>query len=144
MPPIATAYTIVPVSRPSVSCIERLTSGASSDGGASDSSNAIAVRICGSPKTRPNNHMSTPAARPASMPRISSPRTSFWESTALVAGEAEQVPGVVHELVERHAREDRRRALFGADEVEQHDRQQRREQRVGDQVPEREQRDARC
>ena len=80
MPPTATAKTTEPVSRPNVDCTSRLTSGASLDGGLVASSNAIAASTCGSPNTQAKANISTPAARPASNPRISSPRTSFWLS----------------------------------------------------------------
>src|SRR4051794_16007288 len=105
----------------------RLTSGASVDGGLCASSKAIALSTCGSPNTFAKTNASRPAARPASMPRIRSPRTVFEPSMPLVAGEAEEMASVVDPLVQGHALHDRRRALLGADEVEQQRRDQREE-----------------
>ena len=76
----------VPVSRPNDACIVRLTSGAPSSispaAAAWASSKAIALSICGSPNTLAYTNIRTPAARPTSIPRISSPRTSAERSIA--------------------------------------------------------------
>ena len=54
---------------------------------------------------------------PASSPQIS--RVRSMSVARLVAGEAEQVPAVVHPLVDRAPRDQRRRALVDADEVDE-------------------------
>src|SRR4051794_17488634 len=94
------------------------------------SSKSMAAWTCGSPKAYAKAKASTPAARPASMPRTSRARTM----PASVAGEAEQVAAVVHELVDEGAGEQRRRALLGADEVHEHDEDHPGEQDVGQQL----------
>src|SRR3954453_14704241 len=91
------------------------------------SSKSMAAWTWGSPTAYANANASRPAARPASMPRTSRARTM---TSPLVAGEAEEVATVVHELVDEGAGEDRRGALLGADEVQQHDREHAREEDV--------------
>src|SRR4051812_23885363 len=103
-----------PVSRPTVRCVPRLTScGSLGPGAACADSKSIAAWTGGSPSAYATGNASRPAARPTSMPRTSSERIT------LMAGEAEQVPAVVHELVDARARDERGDALFGADEVDE-------------------------
>src|SRR6266487_353774 len=88
----------------------------------------MALLICGSAKIRENANASRPATAPASTPR----RMSFFSMpgvpprcplspglvAGLVAGEAEEMTGVVHELVDHEvAAEHRGGALVDADEV---------------------------
>src|ERR1700712_3511157 len=125
--------TVVPVSRPIVRCVPRETSGASA--GALESrarccSKSIACWTCGSPTTYATTTASSPAASPASMPLMSRGRTTV----GLVAGEAEQGPAVVHELVDVAAGDHRCRALLGSDEVDQDQCDDPREDRVGQQL----------
>src|SRR5579875_906309 len=77
----------------------------------------MARSTCGSPNSEAKPKARTPANRPASIPRISKPRTTGRPS-ASVAGEAQQMPSVVDELVNVHAGNERGGALLGADEVE--------------------------
>src|SRR5215207_2238533 len=84
------------------------------------SSNATARSITGSTNARAKTNAATlaiaPASRPRAIIRFSIVRVLRCGS---VAGEAEQVPGVVGELVHRGvAAEHRRRSLIQADEVE--------------------------
>src|SRR5262245_20418743 len=67
----------------------------------------------GSPTSSANTNAASPATRPATMPRTSNVRTMS------VAGEAEQVPAVVQELVDQLAGEHRGGALVHADQVQQ-------------------------
>ncbi|CAG6396964.1 hypothetical protein SCOCK_50013 [Actinacidiphila cocklensis] len=79
--------------------------------------------ICGSAKMRAKRNASRPAAAPARMPRS----MSFFSMSSCpiprvpavsVAGETEEVPGVVDELVDVHVlAEDRDGALVDTDEV---------------------------
>src|SRR2546430_2781878 len=75
----------------------------------------MAVLTAGSPAIQATPNSATPAASPAAMPRIS----SVLVTAASVAGEAEQVPAVVHELVHVRAGHDRQGALVHADEVDE-------------------------
>src|SRR5712671_3570512 len=80
-----------------------------------------------SAKIRAKANASSPAIAPARMPRtmsfFSMPEKAPVRS---VAGEAEEVPRVVHELVDDHGlAEHRRRALVDADEVVHRDREER-------------------
>src|SRR4051794_11494894 len=88
----------------------------------------MAFWIWGSPKMEANANASSPATAPSSIPRTSRERTMV--ACPLVAGEAEEVPGVVHELVDGSAGEQRRGAFFGADEVDQHEHDHAGEDRV--------------
>src|SRR5262249_6170690 len=85
--------------------------------------------MTGSATIRANTTASSPPAAPASTPR----RRSFFSmpgcpaAAGLVAGEAEEMPGVMDELVDVHVvAENRDRALVNADEVIHRQRQQRR------------------
>src|SRR6266568_7147486 len=83
--------------------------------------------MTGSAKIRAKANASSPAIAPARTPRTMSFR-SMLEGTPVrsVAGEADEVPRVVHELVDGHGlAEYRRRALVDADEVVHRDREQR-------------------
>src|SRR5215469_9300095 len=126
-----------PVSKPTVLCTARLTSGGS---GASPaiwcicSSKPIARLTCGSPNSHAKAKARSPASAPASMPLTSSARTM---ALGLMAGEAEQVPSVVDEFVDVHAGEDRRRALLGADEIERHQANQPSKDRPRQDFPQR-------
>src|SRR5688572_15197229 len=86
----------------------------------------MARSISGSAKIRANTNASRPPNAPASNPRRMSLRsmsaslarpTSDLRPRASVAGEADEVPRVVHELVHVRAAEDRGGALLEADEV---------------------------
>src|SRR6266404_3014812 len=88
----------------------------------------MALLIRGSAKIRANAKASRPATAPASTPR----RMSFFSMPGCpprpgsVAGEAEEMTGVVHELVDLHvAAEHRDSALVDADEVIQGQRDDR-------------------
>src|SRR5437868_4834134 len=73
---------------------------------------AMAALMTGSAKMRANRNASSPAKAPARMPRP----MSFLSTS--VAGEAEEVPRVVDELVDGHVvAEHRGHALVDADEV---------------------------
>jgi hypothetical protein len=54
-----------------------------------------------------------------------------------VAGNADEVAGVVHELVHEVPTDHRRSALFGRDQVEGDEEQQRPEDRLREQLPHR-------
>src|SRR5688500_13772561 len=85
-------------------------------------SKAIAWSMGPSPNKVAKRYATTPAARPTNMPRTSRARADISAAPSRsVAGEAEQVPSVVDELVHRRAGDERGDALLGADEVEQHD-----------------------
>src|SRR6266478_4799564 len=78
----------------------------------------MAWLMTGSAKIRAKTNASSPAMAPASTPR----RMSFFSMTDVpgrsVAGEAEEVTRVVHELVDHHGlAEHRRGALIDTDEV---------------------------
>src|SRR5262249_62388559 len=83
--------------------------------------------MTGSAKIRAKANASRPAIAPARTPRT----MSFFSMPAAdpirsVAREAEEVPRVVHELVDDHGlAEHRRRALVDPDEVVHRDREQR-------------------
>src|SRR2546430_578824 len=83
--------------------------------------------MTGSAKIRAKANASRPAIAPARMPRT----MSFFSMpqkvpVRSVTGEAEEVPRVVHELVDDHGlAEHRRRALVDADEVVDRDREER-------------------
>src|SRR5262245_25561735 len=84
----------------------------------------------GSAKIRAKTNAIRPPRAPASTPKP----TSFFSMTATpyprrasVAGEAEEVPRVVHELVNHHVvAEHGRRALVQADEVVRHQSEEQR------------------
>src|SRR6266487_1199331 len=121
-PPRARPTRPTATARPKVSCTVRETSsgaGAAPASRACWSSKAIACPTCGSPKIHAKTRARAPAASPASIPRTSSVLISMWRRTPRsVAGEAEQVTAVVHELVHVVPTDQGRRALFGADEVD--------------------------
>src|ERR1700754_4669841 len=101
-------------------CTPRLTSSSppcSPAAWAAPCSNARPPSRAGSPNTRAKTNAISPATRPASIPRTSSDLTIA--ACRSVAGEAEQVPTVVDELVQHFAREHRGGSLVEADEVEQ-------------------------
>src|SRR2546430_12337096 len=100
-------------------------------------SNAMARSTCGSPNTLAKTNASAAATTPTSMPRINRLRAVMAAAPALVAGEAEQVPAVVGELVHPLAGRERRGALLGADEVDRHDGQQQAEHGPRQQLPDR-------
>src|SRR5690242_430276 len=77
----------------------------------------MAAWIAGSARIRANTNATKPASAPASMPRATSCRS--MSRAGSVAGEAEEVPRVVDELVDLRAAERRHRALVDADEVVQ-------------------------
>src|SRR6266568_661042 len=86
----------------------------------------MAALMTGSAKIRANTNVSSPPTAPASTPR----RMSFFSmpglpAGGLVAGEAEEVPGVVDELVDVHVvAGHRQRALVHSDEVVDRQRQE--------------------
>src|SRR5215203_1711204 len=85
----------------------------------------------------------TPAATPASIPRMSRLLAMTWLPRlrpGSVAGEAEQVPAVVHELVHPRPGQDRGGALFRAHEVDQQRAHDEREDRPGQQLAQRDDR----
>src|SRR6478752_7732352 len=113
-------------------CVARLTisgSAVSPAACAAASSNAIAWSTSGSPKAWAKANTRMPAIRPASIPR--SKRLPTMSGTPLVAGEAEKMPAVMHELVHVHTVEKRHRALFGANEIDGDEHQQTAEDRPG-------------
>src|SRR4051812_43771242 len=113
-----------------VLCTVRLTNStppSSPAAAVSRSSKAMALSTAGSPNTRANTNDSRPATSPAIMPRTSNDLTMVG-LLLLMAGEAEQMPAVVDELVQHLARDDRRRALVHADQVEQSQQDHAREQ----------------
>src|SRR4051812_16562724 len=85
----------------------------------------MARSIAGSPASDAKPVDTSPAHSPATRPH-----SSRFLSTArrLVAGEAEEMPAVVHPLVEHVPRRQRRRALLDTDRVQQRE-QREREQR---------------
>src|SRR5439155_16585231 len=124
--------------RPRVDCTVRDTiSGAAMPGMVCASSNPMACATCGSPNTVANRYASAAAATPTSMPRISRARADMEVPRRSVAGEAEQVPAVVGELVHPVPRNQGGGALFGADEVDRHHRQKQAEDGPGQQLPHR-------
>src|SRR5262245_2792493 len=78
----------------------------------------MALPTAGSPAIQANTNAAIPATSPASMPRRSSLPTTM-RTARLVAGEAEQVPPVVQELVHVRTRDHRRGALVAGDEVDE-------------------------
>src|ERR1700754_2177621 len=91
----------------------------------------------GSPKTRANTNAIRPATSPASIPRTSSERTMVLPVLCRsVAGEGEQVPAVVDELVDHLAREDRRGPLVHPDEVQEGEQDHAGEHRPRSDLPE--------
>src|SRR5262249_30992271 len=118
---------------PMVFCTSRLTT--STSGGAPSAwavlySKSIDRSICGSPKTLPKVKASSAAKTPTSIPRMRNERIML-SSPRSVAGEAEQVATVVHELVDEVARDDRGGAFLGADEVVEQQEHQPTEDGVG-------------
>src|SRR5215471_4147946 len=74
--------------------------------------------MTGSAKIRANTNATSPPATPASTPRTISFHSTPGHPPGSVAGEAEEVPSVVHELVDVHVvPAQRHRALVNADEV---------------------------
>src|SRR4051812_46132493 len=69
------------------------------------------------------------------------PRTNSCRATSLVTGEPEQVPRVVHELVDLHAADDAQRALLHAHEVDEDEQDDAGEECVGGELPRRDDRD---
>src|SRR5437588_13133494 len=108
--------------RPHVDCTLRLTSsGAAMPGMAWPSSKAMARSICGSPKMVAKTNASAAPTTPTTIPRTR--RVRAVTATRLVAGEAEQVPAVVGELVHPLAGPERGGALPGTDQIDGHARQ---------------------
>src|SRR5262245_37347484 len=95
------------------------------------SSTAMAPSTWGSPKTSAKPNASRPAITPTIMPRISRART-IAGPPVLVAGEAEQVPSVVHELMHVHAGDDGGGPLLDPDEIERQHEQDAEDQPGGD------------
>src|SRR4051794_20100186 len=117
MPPSATPSTTLPASRPHELCVARETtsgSGGSCFRAARCSSKSIAFWIWGSPKWWAKTNATSPARAPAIIPLTR--RERAIRADPLVAGEAEEVARVVHELVNRVAADERQGPLFGADE----------------------------
>src|SRR6201994_1582329 len=82
--------------------------------------------MTGSAKIRAKAKARRPAIAPARTPRRMSFFSMRGDPGRLVAGEAEEVARVVHELVDDHGlAEHRRRALVHADEVVHRDREER-------------------
>src|ERR1700750_2345030 len=82
--------------------------------------------MTGSAKIRAKAKARRPAIAPARTPRRMSFFSMRGDPGRSVAGEAEEVPRVVHELVDDHGlAEHRRRALVHADEVVHRDREER-------------------
>src|SRR5262249_1864625 len=134
IPPRAVPYTTTATPSPSVDCTVRLTSsGPPMSAAACASSKAMARLMDGSPNSRPNRSASSPATAPTSIPRTSRERAVTAGS---VAGEAEQVPAVVGELVHPLPAEYRQGALFGTDEVDGDHGEQQAEDGPGQQFPE--------
>ena len=108
MPPNATPYTMTPAPSPAVFWTVRLTSSASSASWwlwATRPSKAIALSTCGSPMV-----LATTNARSAGGEADEHPVQEQFADHGVrsVAGEAEEVAGVVHELVHVLAAEQRR------------------------------------
>src|SRR2546421_5443899 len=123
--------------RPQVDWTLRLTSsGAAMPGIACPSSKAMARSICGSPKMVAKTNASAAPTTPTSIPRTRRLR-AVMATTRLVAGEAEQVPAVVGELVHPLAGHERGGALLGTDEIDRHHGQQQAEDGPGQQLPDR-------
>src|SRR2546423_11216114 len=126
----------VAMPRPQVDCTPRLTSsGAAMPGIACPSSKAMARSICGSPKMVAKTNASAAPTTPTSIPRTRRLR-AVMATTRLVAGEAEQVPAVVGELVHPLAGHERGGALLGTDEIDRHHGQQQAGDGPGQQLPE--------
>src|ERR1700756_1090038 len=90
----------------------------------------MAAWICGSAKIRANTNANNPPIAPASTPRSTNCFSMFGcpsTQAGSVAGETEEVPRVVDELVDDHAvAEHRRGALVDADAVVQGQRDDHR------------------
>src|SRR5215469_15011637 len=85
----------------------------------------MAWLMTGSANRRAKMNPSTPAANPDSAPRRMTRISISGPGGRLVAGEAEEVPRVVHELVDHHVvAEQRGHALVHADEVVDRQRQE--------------------
>src|SRR6516162_463132 len=85
----------------------------------------MALLMTGSAKMRAKMNPSTPATNPDSAPRRMTRISTNGPGGRLVAGEAEEVPRVVHELVDHHVvAEQRGHALVHADEVVDGQRQE--------------------
>src|SRR3712207_3093516 len=93
------------------------------------SSYAIAASTDGSPSVLATTKATNPARSPTSRPPIK--RLRMGSDSRLVAGEAEKVPTVVHELVDRLATDEREGTLLGADEENGEHQQQPGEDRPG-------------
>src|SRR3974390_1308550 len=109
--------------RPAPRCIRRLT--ISGSGGCPAPSfgafsKAIARWIEGSPVKDANPAESNPARSPASKPRRRRPLTT------LVTGKGHDVAPVMHKFMEIVARQQRCRALLGADEIDEKESQNTR------------------
>src|ERR1700712_4196037 len=91
------------------------------------SSYPMARSMTGSTKIRATANASTPARAPARRPRPMICFSIVWATRrASVAGEAEEVAGVVHEFVDVHVvAEYRRGALVDSDEVQHDEREER-------------------
>src|SRR5262249_20132098 len=103
-----------------------------------DSSTRMAASTDGSATNRANRAASAPAAQPAAIPR----RTLAPIMLASVAGNAEQMPGVVEELVQHAARGEQAvrgergdRALIERDEVHRDQQRQQRAERRDRELP---------
>src|SRR5688572_14474932 len=90
----------------------------------------MAASTGGSPTSVAKKKPRPPARRPASMPRIRSDRT-IYSSCRSVAGETEEVAGVVDPLVYRLPTDDRGDALLVADDVDQGQHHHAREDQPG-------------
>src|SRR5215467_5119490 len=90
----------------------------------------MALSTCGSPNSLAKPNASSPAITPTIMPRIR--RLLTMGEARLVAGEAEQVPSVVHELMHVHAGDDGGGALLDPDEIERQHEQGAEDQPRGD------------
>src|SRR3954447_7263011 len=146
MPPTAIPNSVVPLSSPTVLCTVRDTNSGSCgwpSAALRAASNPMACPTALSPSTLATRKASRPARSPTSMPRMSRARTTS-AGALLVAGEAEQMPAVMHELVHVVPADQRRRSLFGADEVQREEQEQSTEQQEGSQGPPRDRGKRRC
>src|SRR5689334_12381524 len=124
-----------PAPRPTVLWTARLTTSSSSGAPAAWAvlySKSMARSIWGSPTIRPKPKAASAARMPTSIPRMRNVRIISVVLRRSVAGEAEEVATVVHELVDVVAVDDRRGALFGTDEVEEDQHEQATEDGVGE------------
>src|SRR3954470_13903252 len=116
MPPIAAPATASPAANPTVLCTSRLTRGFSNGASCcwvSEDSKRSARAISGSPMALANPKATRAAKRPTSSPRV---RYVLATRRSSVAGEGEEVAGVVHELVHVVAAHERQGALLDAHE----------------------------